>query len=164
MPSPVGHALGGALVGLVFDARDRDKRPTFLAFTVAAACLPDIDFLWGRHSMETHSIGASVIAGVVVYLWTRRSRLALACATAWASHVVFDWLGSDDFEPLGVMALWPIDSRFYFAYAYIFDTITRRYWLPGFWSHNIRAVIKEVALVAPLVGALWWWRRARERS
>ena len=46
--------------------------------------------------------------------------------------VLFDWLGSDDFPPLGVMALWPFSSDFLFANAYVFDAISRRYWLPGF--------------------------------
>jgi membrane-bound metal-dependent hydrolase YbcI (DUF457 family) len=167
MPSPVGHALGGAIVGLVMNPKTPEppSRHTrylaYLPYTALAACLPDIDFLWSRHSMETHSVGAAVIAGLIVYAWTRQPRLAAACGVAWVSHVFLDWLGSDDFEPLGVMALWPISNKFYFAYAYVFDTITRRYWLPGFWSHNIRAVLKEVALLAPIAGGLWFWRSRR---
>ena len=39
--------------------------------------------------------------------------------------------GSDDFPPLGVMALWPFTDRFYFADAFVFEAISRRYWLPG---------------------------------
>src|SRR5262245_5866153 len=30
---------------------------TYLFFCTVAACLPDIDFFWGRHNMETHSLG-----------------------------------------------------------------------------------------------------------
>jgi membrane-bound metal-dependent hydrolase YbcI (DUF457 family) len=185
MPSPVGHALGGLIVGLavlplpkapttpgapeVLDSKARWVHRVLgtpylaaLATVTAAACLPDIDFLWGRHAMETHSVGAAVVAGVVVAAFARRADLALASTLAWCSHILFDWLGSDDFPPIGVMALWPFTDTFYFANAFVFDTISRRYHLPGFWVHNLRAVAKEVLLLAPPVVALLWWRlRAR---
>lgn len=163
MPSPVGHALGGLLVGLgALPQRDR----TFmrdLGICTVAACLPDADFLWGRHAMETHSLGAAAIAGVVMFALTRRADLALACALAWCSHVLFDWLGSDDYPPIGVMALWPFTDNFYFAHAYVFEAISRRYHLPNFWEHNIWAVIKEVLILAPPLAALAWWRRREMR-
>ena len=94
-----------------------DWRP--LAVCAAAAVLPDIDFLWGRHNMETHSLGAAVLAGLGVLAATRgrQPRLAALVALAWASHALFDWLGSDDTPPFGVMALWPLTSEFYFAHA-----------------------------------------------
>ena len=66
-------------------------------------------------------------------VWTRGRdrRFAVVIAAAWASHVLFDWLGSDDTPPLGVMALWPLSSAFYFADAFVFEAISRRYWLRG---------------------------------
>jgi len=122
---------------------------------------PDLDFLWGRHNMETHSLGAAVLAGLVVLAWTRgrAPRLALAVTLAWASHVLFDWLGSDATPPLGVMALWPVTSEFYFAYAYVFEAISRRTHLPNFWPHNLWAVAKEVLMLAPVVVGMWALRR-----
>jgi membrane-bound metal-dependent hydrolase YbcI (DUF457 family) len=132
--------------------------PRVVAICAAAACLPDLDFLWGRHAMETHSVGATVLAGLVALVITRRPRLALACGVAWASHVVFDWLGSDTTPPIGVMALWPLTSQYYFADVYLFEAISRRYWLPNFWTHNIMAVIQEIGLLAPFVLVLGWWR------
>lgn len=158
MPSPVGHALGGAIVALGVLRKRADLPLGDIALCVAAACAPDLDFLWGRHGMETHSIGAALLAGGAVWATTGRSRLGAACALAWLSHVLFDWLGSDDFPPIGVMALWPLSSNFYFANAFLFDTISRRYWLPGFWSHNIVAVMKEAAWLAPPTVLLAWWR------
>jgi hypothetical protein len=135
------------------------------AFTVVAlaAVLPDIDFAWGGHNRETHSLGAAVLAGLVVLAWTkgRNPRLALAVTLAWSSHVLFDWLGSDDTPPLGVMALWPLTSTFYFADAFVFEAISRRYWLPNFVSHNMFAVGKEIAMLAPVAGVLWWLRKRR---
>lgn len=170
MPSPVGHALGGAIVGLVCEARRPGRgrglerlraalaSPVVLAGAVAGV-LPDVDFLWGRHNMETHSLGAAVAAGLVVWLWRRgQGRLALTVGGAWASHVLFDWLGSDDTAPLGVMALWPLTSSFYFAHAYVFEAISRRYWLTGFVAHNLWAVTTEVLMLFPGLAAAAWWR------
>ncbi len=176
MPSPVGHALGGAIVGAAL-APWGSWRATGLAATVAAAartplvvaaagaaCLPDLDFAWGRHNMETHSLGAALAAGVVVWVASggRARRLALAVTLAWASHVLFDWLGSDDTAPLGVMALWPLTSTFFFADAFVFEAISRRYWLAGFWRHNVWAVLTETLMLAPVLAAVVALRRPRD--
>lgn len=177
MPSPVGHALGGALVGAALAPWGAWRVGTPLATLVAAcctrgvvvpalfACLPDLDFAWGRHNMETHSLGAAAAAGLVVWGATRgrAGRLAAAVSLAWASHVAFDWLGSDDTPPLGVMVWWPLSSAFFFADAFVFEAISRRYWLPGFWRHNVWAVATEVAMLLPVVAALVLWRRPGDR-
>jgi len=115
--------------------------------------------------METHSLGAAVAAGLLVWVGTRgrAPRLAVAVVLGWASHVAFDWLGSDDTPPLGVMALWPVSSAFYFADAFVFEAISRRYWLAGFWRHNAWAVATEVALLLPLLAAIVIARRPRDR-
>ena len=152
MPSPVGHALGGLIVSELL-------APSALILCAVAGVAPDVDFLWGGHNRQTHSLGAAVIAGVVVLAWKRNPRLALAVMLSWASHVVFDWLGSDDTPPLGVMALWPLNSNFYFADAYVFEAISRRYWLDNFFSHNAWAVMKEILLLGPVASVAWWLRR-----
>jgi membrane-bound metal-dependent hydrolase YbcI (DUF457 family) len=156
VPSPIGHALGGVIVGSVLT-------PSALLICALAGVLPDVDFAWGGHNRQTHSLGAAVIAGLVVFVWTRDRRLAIAVALSWATHVLFDWLGSDDTPPLGVMALWPITSNFYFANAFVFEAISRRYWLDNFYTHNGWAVIKEVLILGPiaLIGFRW---RAQRRS
>ena len=178
MPSPVGHALGGLIVGLVMAPRafgTLGTNPLGTSGTVrtlgtlaCAAVLPDIDFAWGGHNRETHSLGAAILAGAAVLTWTRgrNPRLALAVTLAWSTHVLFDWLGSDDTSPLGVMALWPLTSDFYFANAFVFEAISRRYWLPNFVSHNAWAVIKETLILGPpflLLTALRWRGRRRCR-
>jgi hypothetical protein len=157
LPSPIGHALGGLIVGEVL-------APSALLICAVAGVLPDIDFAWGGHNRETHSLGAAVIAGLVVLAWKRSPRLALAVAISWATHVFFDWLGSDDTPPLGVMALWPLNTNFYFADAFVFEAISRRYWLDNFITHNAWAVIKEVLILGPLaVMAFLWQVRRRYR-
>ena len=170
MPTPIGHALGGLIVGLVLPDRTppttRAHNPLRgrLGVYAVAACLPDIDFFWGRHNMETHSLGFAVVVGLLVLAWRRDAQLALGTTLALCTHVLFDWLGSDDFPPLGVMALWPLTSRFYFADAFVFEAISRRYWLPGFISHNLLAVLREIAILGPIVVGLWWFRRATPRE
>jgi membrane-bound metal-dependent hydrolase YbcI (DUF457 family) len=165
MPSPVGHALGGLIVGLVGRRAPKVGTGLTLVLPIAAAVLPDLDFLWGRHNMETHSLGAAVLAGLAVLLGTRGRavRLAVVVALAWASHVLFDWLGSDTTPPIGVMALWPVSREYYFAHAYVFEAISRRTQLPNFWSHNLYAVAREAVMLAPVAGAAWAlrWRKRR---
>ena len=65
---------------------------------------------------------------------------------------------------LGVMALWPFSSDFYFADAYVFDAISRRYWLPGFIAHNVFAVLREIAILLPMSALAWFVRVRRTRS
>lgn len=172
MPSPIGHALGGVIAALIVrptapagEGIEPQAAPGATLKLYGAlglvACLPDIDFLWGRHNYETHSLGAAAIAGLVVLAWTRGAgaRLALAVTLAWSTHVLFDWLGSDDRAPLGVMALWPLTHEFYYANAWLFDAISRHYWRDDFVSQNVFAILKEVALLGPIALALAWWRR-----
>ena len=155
--APKGLA-GFGLTGLGLAGR------AFWIVTIAAV-LPDVDFAWGGHNRETHSIGAAILAGLLVLAWKRDPRLALAVALSWSTHVLFDWLGSDDTPPLGVMALWPIDSNFYFANAFVFEAISRRYWLDNFYPHNGWAVMKEILILGPIAVAVIAFRsRARRRS
>jgi membrane-bound metal-dependent hydrolase YbcI (DUF457 family) len=115
--------------------------------------------------METHGIGCAVVVAALVFAWKRSSRLALAGAAALLTHILFDWLGSDDFPPLGVMALWPWSSEFYFAHAYVFATVSRRYQLPGFVAHNVLAVLREIVILLPIAAMMFWYREGgRMRS
>jgi len=152
VPSPVGHALGGLIAGQAL-------APSALVLCAVAGVLPDVDFAWGGHNRQTHSLGAAVIAGLFVFAWKRSPRLALAVTLAWASHVLFDWLGSDNTPPLGVMALWPLNSNFYFADAHVFEAISRRYWLDNFIPHNAWAVAKEILILGPIATILYFYRR-----
>jgi hypothetical protein len=126
--------------------------------------LPDIDLLWtGVHRGPTHSLAAALIVGLAVLAATRQRRLALASAAAYASHTLLDWLGSDTSPPLGLMALWPVTREYYQSNVHLFDAISRRYWQPTSWTHNLRAVGWEVLVLLPLtLTALRRRYRARE--
>ena len=125
-----------------------------------AACLPDVDFAWGRHNMETHSLGFAVMVGTATLAWRRSWQVALACTLAVSTHVLFDWLGSDDRAPLGVMALWPFTSAFYYADAWLFAAISRHYWRSDFVTQNVLAIVRELAILLPIVLAVWLGRNA----
>ena len=155
MPSPIGHALGGFAVGALIA-----RRP---GWRVAIACavtatLPDVDFLLPlQHRGPTHSFGAAVLAlavsaGVVSLGSARAERLRTIAAItlAYASHVLLDWLGADSSSPRGVMALWPASSAYYISGLDVFNAVDRRYWLPGFWTRNALALLRELLILGPV--------------
>jgi membrane-bound metal-dependent hydrolase YbcI (DUF457 family) len=148
--------LGGLIVGQVMV-------PSALLLCSVAGVAPDLDFLWGRHNMETHSLGAALAAGLAVFAWKRNAKLAIAVTIAWVSHVLFDWLGSDTTPPLGVMALWPLSSEYYFSNAFFFEAISRRYWLDNFITHNVRAVTQEILILGPILIVVTALRRRAQR-
>jgi len=118
--------------------------------------LPDLDLLFSLHGQYTHSAGAALLVGVLGWLVSGRdTRWGLAVVAAYASHVLFDWLGQDATPPIGIMALWPFSGEFYQSGHPVFMAISRRYWLPGFVAHNLRAVTWEVALLGPATWLVW---------
>jgi LexA-binding, inner membrane-associated putative hydrolase len=155
MPSPLGHALGGAAIGWVLMPPadpSHAKRHLWrrgIAFSVVGM-LPDLDLITSVHRGPSHSVTAAAFVGLCVLMFTRQGRLSIAAAAAYASHILLDWLGSDTSLPSGIMALWPFTRDHYQAHVQLFDAVTRRYWLPEFWTQNIRAVAREVAILLPL--------------
>lgn len=157
MPSPLGHALGGIAIGwLVAPRLGRGATTAGLAYA-AMAVAPDLDLLVGSHSTYTHSVGAVGLVFVAAWALSKRPRVAAAIAAAWASHLLLDWLGSDTSPPIGIMALWPFSHAHYQSGLYVFDAISRRYWLPEqFVWLNLRAALKEVVILGPVAGVSYW--------
>ncbi|MGH9310652.1 MAG: metal-dependent hydrolase [Vicinamibacterales bacterium] len=153
MPSPIGHALGGAAAGLAVASM-----PGIIwqrvAFFAVLGMLPDIDLLFGGHRGPTHSLGTSLIAGLTLLAFTRNPRLSLASAAAYGSHTLLDWLGSDSSPPIGVMALWPITREYYESSVHVFYAVSRRYWMPGFVAHNVRALAWELVVLVPALAVV----------
>jgi len=170
MPSPIGHALGAVAAGLAGAelARSSSLAASSIrhpwreaALFSAVGLLPDLDLLVGAHSQYTHSVGAVALVLAVAWLATRGRDvgLALAVALAYASHPLLDWLGQDGTPPYGVMLLWHFDPGFHNSGLDVFSGISRRYWLPGFFVHNLAAVVREVLILGPLAVGAWLVRR-----
>jgi membrane-bound metal-dependent hydrolase YbcI (DUF457 family) len=173
MPSPVGHTLAALAVYAAATPRTLawpDRRS--LGVAVGAALAPDLDlllrFVDGRnhHQAESHSIGAAVLAGVVVWLlarlsgWRGAGRLALLATLCWTSHVLLDYLGRDTHPPIGLMALWPFSpDHFKFPWPVFLDIGRRLNWET--FRGNALAVTWETILLLPPTA---WvvWRRLQE--
>ena len=153
MPSPVGHALGGIAVGWGIAPR-RDWRAAAVLAVVAAA--PDLDLLVGDHRGFSHSVGAACIAGAIAWVITRRPRWGVAVALAWASHVLLDWMSHDTRPPIGVMAFWPLTRDYYKSSLDVFPAVSRRYWLAEFWVYNLKALLVEFVILAPIAAIVVW--------
>lgn len=183
MPSPLGHAVAGLAAGWLIAGAPapRNSTPhaanqpvanqpwisTWRAALVFAglAVSPDLDLLVGAHSMYTHSLGAALIVTLAVAALTpahaRRWTAAFACGGAYATHTLLDWMGNDTTPPIGIMALWPLTSEYYESNLHFFMAITRRYWLPGFWTHNLIAMFREIGTLVPLALVIYFLRRQR---
>jgi hypothetical protein len=171
MPSPVGHALAGAAIALSVKPLIQSRPvPTFrvaLVSTVLLAALPDADLLYQPiHRAFTHSVGSTLLVTIistVVTRWVtgRRSvAFGLVCGLAWGSHAALDWLGADPTPPRGIKALWPFSDAWFISDLDVFRGTERRQLFT--WSsavYNLKAVAQEVALLAPITGALALLRR-----
>jgi len=167
MPSPIGHALAGLSTTWATEARA--GRRLAMACAILAAS-PDIDVLFGGHRGPTHSVGAVVIisAATALFAVVRRlpiGRIMMTCGLAYASHLLLDWLGKDSAAPYGIMALWPLTSRYYSSGANLFLEISRRYWKPDeFIFGNLRSMSQELALLLPIVALAWWLQTRRSNE
>ena len=88
-----------------------------------------------------------------------RGRIWLAIFAAYATHPLLDALAFDNAPPLGVMAFWPVSRVYVQSGIELFAPVWRRWWLASFYTHNTVAVIREVAILAPVYWGVWWWRR-----
>lgn len=170
MPSPVGHALGAIAVGWALSPRVETRRAAIVSTAIFAAIgvAPDLDLLIGRHSRETHSLGAAAVLAAVA-AWRRwpigstRRQIFVAAFLAWFSHPLLDALGSDTAPPLGVMALWPFSTaHFQFGWS-VFAPISRSWWSVPAMLRNVLAVAREVAILGPVVFLAAWARRPPPR-
>jgi inner membrane protein len=127
----------------------------------AVGVLPDIDLLFRAHSGPTHSIGAALVVAIMAWGvsgFRARTAVTLAIFAAYGSHILLDWLSEDTSAPLGIMALWPFSHEYFMSPVSIMPAISRRYWLGGFWAHNLRALAFEVAVLLPIAIGVWWGR------
>ena len=177
MPSPVGHALGGFAVGWLAARSSRLDRPLLTGLVFAGlGVAPDLDIVVeGTHRLYTHSIAAVGLVALLAALSLRiagarvadagaRRALVVAATAAYASHLLLDWLGDDRSVPIGIRAFWPFSDAYFQSDLRWFPPVERRYWLPGFWTANLRAIGREVAVLAPLVVFAVWVRARSTRD
>ena len=170
MPSPIGHALGGIAAGWLVQPRPPEpwsRRGRVLTTAFAALGMAaDLDLFVGAHRGPSHSVGATAVIGLLAWAALRRSptatRLALAAAAAYGSHVLLDWLGGDSSPPAGLLALWPLSHAYYQAPWPVFLAVSRRIHQPQlFWTPNILALARELLILLPAVTLAGYARRAR---
>ena len=172
MPSPAGHLLGALVVHTLSATADEIGNRRRAIVVVAAGLAPDLDLLFryvdGRnhHQAETHSIGAAVLAGLVVAIvaaargWARPGRLGLAAVLGWSSHIALDYFGRDTHPPIGLLALWPLDAGYYKFPWPIFLDIGRTLDLHTL-GHNGLALAWEACVLCPLLVFAWRLRNVR---
>jgi membrane-bound metal-dependent hydrolase YbcI (DUF457 family) len=160
--------LGALLVTAPLRARFRLMGAGVALAIAAAGAAPDLDLLVHRHSAQTHSAGAAAAAGLAVWAilaWRRVPRagtIAILAALAVLSHVLLDWLGTDSSPPIGIMALWPLSRGYFESDAHVFMAVSRRYWLPEFWTYNFIVLSRELLILGiPAVVVEW---AARQRA
>jgi membrane-bound metal-dependent hydrolase YbcI (DUF457 family) len=168
MPTPLGHAIAGVAAGWLVapPAIDRRRRVIQAALFAGLAMTPDLDLLVGRHSGETHSIGAAAIAAGIV-AWLRwpiargRARIFLAAWLAWSTHPLLDALSPDTSPPIGVMAFWPLSHAYVQTGWAILEPIWRFPVTVRMIRHDVFATLREIAILLPVLAAMWMWRRRR---
>ncbi|HEX8424111.1 MAG TPA: metal-dependent hydrolase [Pyrinomonadaceae bacterium] len=167
MPLPFAHALVGASLAAAIHTRPGTTR--YRVALVSGAILanaPDLDFflVFTLHSKAwhrgfTHSL---VFAGFVCLLFvltlgTRRLRDALAYGAAFASHGLLDFLTTKIGG--GVELFWPFSAeRLLLGRAGLSEMPSL---LPPLTI--LRWLLVELAIFAPLLLAVLFWRRSHAR-
>ncbi len=175
MPTPLGHALAGVVAGQAVTWRRPLMGPwKDLALFAGLSILGDLDFLpgilAGKHDLYhhgvTHSLGAALLAGLIMALVGWRSgrawRWAIMGFVVYFAHVVLDAMGQDTSYPYGVPLWWPLSDKYVIAEWAFFLDIRR---VPFGWPvirHNLLAMGLELAILGP-PAALVTWLRFRRR-
>jgi membrane-bound metal-dependent hydrolase YbcI (DUF457 family) len=176
MPSPIGHALAGLATAWAADLipgnrswrtaaesaswfRRAGNGLTLTCVGLGAAA--DLDHLFVAHRTLTHSVGAVAFVGLFAAAVAANAhrpiaRIALMCAAAYGTHLLLDWLGVDMYPPRGLQLLWPFSGEWYISGLDVFRQTARQELLtPPIIRKNLLAMVQEVAILGPVVVALW---------
>jgi membrane-bound metal-dependent hydrolase YbcI (DUF457 family) len=197
MPLPIAHSMMGYAIAEVAEAanvRLTNKKWLNVSIFVALASLPDADFLPGfllgepnrYHQWFTHSLGFAALAGLCgdLFYWRRQNHIAenpdrfglcgIFIGLAVLSHVVLDLLTLDSSPPEGMMLFWPFDKNHYDARWDIFlacqrDNNPATFFSSLFSAYNLKVVLREFLIMAPIVGLAkilerFWNRRNQSRN
>jgi membrane-bound metal-dependent hydrolase YbcI (DUF457 family) len=176
MPSPIGHALAGLAVAWAADLVPGNRawraapqgaswfRRAGNGLTLACvglAAAPDLDHLFVAHRTITHSIGAVTAVGLVAAAFAANAhrpiaRIAAMCAAAYSTHLLLDWLGVDMYPPRGLQIAWPFSREWFISGLDVFRQTARQELLtPPIILKNFLAIVQEIAMLGPVVLALW---------
>jgi membrane-bound metal-dependent hydrolase YbcI (DUF457 family) len=131
-----------------------------VAILSALGTAPDLDLLIGRHSQETHSIGAALIIATIAAwrcwpLAPTPARTWIVALVAWFSHPLFDAMSFDLGPPIGVMLFWPFSTEHWHTGLNVFGAIERHWDHEGFLRQNILSFVREMAILVPVVAVVW---------
>jgi inner membrane protein len=180
MATPVGHSLAGYLVFGWSAETQGPHKVRWLLLYICLANAADLDFLPGillgrpsfYHQGVSHSLGFALVVSLAVAgvcrLWGKSfaAIFALSC-TAYVSHLVIDFLGSDTRPPYGIPILWPMSGAYCISPVPVFWGVhhagsaagSMLEWLGAlFHPYNLGAIALEVVLLLPFV-VLRLWRR-----
>jgi membrane-bound metal-dependent hydrolase YbcI (DUF457 family) len=130
------------------------------------AVVPDVDLVLlpfnpQSHRTVTHSIGAVLAVGLLAAAAATRSRrpvvrVAMTCAAAYTTHLLLDWLGADNYPPRGIQLLWPFSHAWFISDLDLFpQTARRQIFSAPIIRQNLLAAAQEIAIVLPILVALW---------
>jgi inner membrane protein len=168
--SPIGHALSGYAIGRI---GGRGGAPGLWIGCAALAVAPDLDFVPGilvgqpalYHQDASHSLWVALAVSLLAALALCRGRHLLLRRwaiffSAYASHLVIDLFGPDGRPPIGIPLFWPwSDAAYLFPVALLpgiqhaeSTTTETAAWIASILSwYNVKAILIEMALVAPLL-------------
>src|SRR5262245_28569647 len=180
MPTPIGHMLAGIAVAWGADLVPGDRawraapqaswyRRAGDGLTLACGMLgaaADLDLLVLRtHRTFTHSIGAVAFVTLFAAAMAANAqrpivRIASMCGGAYASHLLLDWLGVDDFPPRGIQIWWPFSQTWHISGVDLFwETARNGVFERDALRLNAIAIAREMEILLPVLLLLWIAKR-----
>ena len=174
MPSPIGHLIAGATIGLAADhGRHLSTRwPRILVISAFLAAAPALDLIYpDGHRKMTHSLLAVGLVLLTAMLVTRlRARridwlASITCTLAYGSHLLTDYFGVDPGTPSGIQLLWPWNERWFISEWSLFLG-TERHDPFGIFAitMNTLALGRELLILAPCLLLVLVRRRRMEKA
>lgn len=165
MPSPVAHALVGALIAHQILPAGIVSRNSKLLVAGMFGVIPDLDFVpqllfgaeRGMHRGPMHSTIVAIAAGAALALGRQRLAEATVCTAAMVSHGILDALTS--IHGSGVMLLWPFSSSRWKLAMFEWPGIdVSASWSKVFSRFVIMGAVEAAAVLA--IAALFWLIRS----